>query len=401
VMVWFHGGGFQSGAGSVYDPTPLVTKGKVIVVTVNYRLGAFGYLALPGLTSEPGAQSIGNVGFLDQQASLRWVHDNIGVFGGNAGNVTIFGQSAGAHSTCMHMIAPSSAGLFQKAISESGGCIETPIGPGTVAKAYDKGERFATAVGCTDPATVVSCLRGKPYADLVKASGSPLENGDTWFPTLDGKVITQTPRAALTSGKYNHVPLILGSNKDEGRLFVALTYHLLKGRPSTAAELVEGIKTLKADASQELIDGYHPASSSNADLALARVFTDGIFACPDLRLAKAVTSQPAPAVYHYEFADPDPQGSYLDLSMKLGDFHGSELPYLFDMVQGMTTSQKNLSDQMVKYWTTFAKTGNPNGSGTPVWPAFTAGSEQAQRLTSEGTRPISTFSAEHRCRLWG
>jgi para-nitrobenzyl esterase len=192
-MVWFYGGGYFQGSASGYDPTPLVTRGNVIVVTVNYRVGPFGFLALPGLDAE--SNTTGNYGILDQQASLRWVRGNIRAFGGDPGNVTIFGESAGAHSVCMQMISPAAAGLFQKGIEESGGCIHTPIGPATKAQAYANGQSFAMSAGCTDPASEVTCLRGKSLQDLVNAAPIISSTGLAWGPVIDGTVIPGPPPA--------------------------------------------------------------------------------------------------------------------------------------------------------------------------------------------------------------
>lgn len=410
VMVWFYGGGYFSGSASGYDPAPLVTKGNVIVVTVNYRLGPFGFLALPGLDAESG--TTGNYGILDQQASLRWVRHNIRAFGGDSRNVTIFGESAGAHSVCMQMISPGAAGLFQKAIEESGGCIHTPIGPATKAKAFASGQSFAASAGCADPATEVRCLRGKSTSDLVNATQIISSTGLAWGPVIDGTVIPESPADALAAGRYNHVPLIEGTNLNEGRLFVALVYNLAKLGPATPADLRATIPVLASYGGKPNVPAleaaYPPASSTDADLALSSVYTDGIFACSALHVAQDVTAQPREAVYQYEFADPNPPGSGIDPLMPLGDFHGSELPYLFSKEQGLpsptlTAAQQRLSDQMIRYWTTFARTGNPNAPGTPAWPAFTTTSPHVQELTSHGSAPLpgSAFSANHHCQLWG
>ncbi|MGF7237598.1 MAG: carboxylesterase/lipase family protein [Frankia sp.] len=402
VMVWFHGGGYVFGSAYGYNPTPLVTQGKVIVVTVNYRFGPFGYLALPQLAAE--SNTTGNYGVLDQQAALRWVRANIASFGGNPRNVTIFGESAGGHSVCMQLISPSAAGLFAKAISESGGCVGTALGPVTTQGAYTTGENLAKAVGCTDPATVVSCLRGKPLNDLLKAGGGGLSSAVSWLPTIDGTVIKEPPRDALTSGRYNHVPMIVGTNANEGRLFAALFYHLQKLRHANQDDLRQEIQFRAGKLTQALLDTYRPASATNADLATAAVTTDGAFACPALFTVRAAKSNPGQVVYQYEFADPNAPLSNLDPFMNLGDYHASELFYLFATVQGvpslLNNDQKRLSRQMTTYWTTFARTGNPNGLGTPTWPVSSGTNPQVQRLTSRGTAPFTDFAPDHDCALW-
>ncbi|MBP2327976.1 para-nitrobenzyl esterase [Kibdelosporangium banguiense] len=405
VMVWLHGGAYTLGSGAGYDPKPLVTNGGVIVVSVNYRLGSFGYLALPGLASESG--TTGDYGVLDQQAGLRWVRENIAAFGGNPGNVTIFGESAGGHSICMQLISPGAAGLFHKAISQSGGCIDTGLGPAPLNTAYSVGGSFAKEAGCADAASQAACLRGKSMDELIKAQGEAfsLQAQLRWIPTIDGKVIRESTKDALTSGRYNRVPLISGTNKDEGDLFVAFGWHLSKLRRANATELEAEIRARAGAVTPELLATYRPEAPDNADAALSGVITDGGFACPGESVVRSVTSRPGPVVYQYEFADPKPPYSFLDPFMPLDDFHASELFYLFATLQGIPSvldlRQIQLSRQMIGYWTSFAATGNPNGPGRPNWPAATVSTPSpVQRLTSEGTAPVSTFPAEHHCRLW-
>ncbi|MFF1610268.1 carboxylesterase/lipase family protein [Amycolatopsis sp. NPDC058278] len=405
VMVWLHGGAYTLGSGAGYDPKPLVTKGDVIVVTVNYRLGSFGYLALPGLATESG--TTGNYGVLDQQAGLRWIRDNIAAFGGNPRNVTIFGESAGGHSVCMQLISPTAADLFHKAISESGGCVGTALGPAPLNTAYSVGDSFAKKVGCPDAAAQVACLRGKPMNELIKAQGEalPLQAELSWTPTIDGKVIKEPTRDAVAAGRYNRVPMISGTNKNEGNLFVALGWHLGKLRRPTATELETEIRARAGSVTPELLAAYRPEAPDNADAAMSGVITDGAFACPNESLVRTMTSQPGQAVYQYEFADPHPPYSFLDPLMPLEDFHSAELFYLFGTVQGLPSlldlRQNRLSQQMIGYWTEFATTGNPNGPGHPAWPAATTATPSpVQHLTSEGTSPRTTFPADHHCNLW-
>src|SRR5512139_436665 len=405
VMVWIHGGAYILGSGAGYDPAPLVARGDLIVVSMNYRLGPLGFMALPGLTEESG--TTGNYGLLDQQAALRWVRENIGAFGGDPRNVTIFGESAGGNSVCMQLISPSAKGLFDKAISQSGGCVGTPLGPVTPDKAYGSGRKFAGSLGCTDQPTMVACLRGKPAGDF---GGDFLSmwglNDLSWTPVIDGKVIKESTGSAIRSGRYTKVPLIVGSNKNEGRLFTAVQYHVLQGRRSTADDLNTAITRRAPAAEQAMRAAYPPASADNADLALSDFTTDGLFACAALFTSRAAASNPGQRVYQYEFADPKPPLSDLDPLMPLGDYHVAEVFYLFKTMQnvplllGLNADQQRLSEQMLGYWTTFARTGDPNGPGTPAWPAFTSRSSRAQRLTSQGTAPFGSFAGDHHCDLW-
>jgi para-nitrobenzyl esterase len=405
VMVWIHGGAYILGSGAGYDPAPLVAKGQVIVVSMNYRLGPLGFMALPDLAGE--SSTTGNYGILDQQAALRWVRTNIGAFGGDPRNVTVFGESAGGNSVCMQLISPAAKGLFDKAISESGGCIGTPLGPAPLKAAYTAGQKFAASLGCTDSRTAVACLRGKPANKLIGDFGGLFQLNDlSWEPVIDGHVITEATGPAIRSGRYHKVPLIIGSNKDEGRLFTALGYHLQQLRRANAADLDKAIGLRAPEAAPAMHATYSPASAGDADAALSAFTTDGLFACPAQFTAQAAASNPAQRVYQYQFADPKPPLSDFDPLMPLGDYHASELFYLFKTVQnlppvpGLNPAQQRLSRQMLSYWTTFAKAGDPNSAGTPAWPALTSGPSPIQRLTSQGTGPFSTFSIDHHCDVW-
>src|SRR5215469_3747471 len=210
VMVWIHGGGFVGGESDDYNPTALVAD-DVIVVTINYRLGALGFLAHPALASHPGGPA-GDYGLMDQQAALRWVKENIRAFGGNPANVTIFGESAGGQSVLLQLISPTARGLFAKAIAESGGYAQYPV---TLASAEAQGQAFATKAGCADQ--TAKCLRSLPVATILADQNQSGASAD-----IDGLVLTEPLKQALASGNFSHVPVIDGSNHDEWRLFVAL-----------------------------------------------------------------------------------------------------------------------------------------------------------------------------------
>lgn len=405
VMVWIHGGAYILGSGAGYDPAPLVATGQVVVVSMNYRLGPLGFMALPGLAGE--SATTGNYGLLDQQAALRWVRANIGAFGGDPGNVTVFGESAGGNSVCMQLISPAARGLFDRAISESGGCVGTPLGPRPLDAAYRIGRRFADSLGCTDPGTAVACLRSRPASRFTGDFGGLFRLDDvSWEPVIDGSVVTEDTASALKAGRYHRVPLMVGSNKDEGRLFTALGYHLQLFRRATAGDLDRAIDLRTPAAARAMRAAYPPASAGDADLALSAYTTDGLFACPAHFTAQAAAASRSQRVYQYEFADPEPPLAGIDPMMPLGDYHASELFYLFATVQnlppvpGLNADQRRLSRQMLSYWTAFARTGDPNGSGTPTWPALRPGPSPIQRLTSQGTGAFTTFARDHRCDIW-
>jgi para-nitrobenzyl esterase len=401
VMVWFHGGAYTVGSAAGYDPTPLVTRGGVVVVGVNYRLGPLGFLTLPGADGT----GVANAAILDQQAALRWVRRNIAAFGGDPRNVTIFGESAGGHSVCMQLISPGARGLFRRAISQSGACIGAGLGPDPRADAVTRSLEFAAAAGCPDPATALDCLRSKPVADLFAVGGGILDL--SWVPVVDGVVIPRTTREALASGRYNRVPLVVGSNRDEGRLFIWLQYHLPLQRPVTEAEYVAGIRGYAGDAADAVLARYTPGAYGSRDLAMAAALTDSTFSCPAVETVAAAARPWRPPVFQYEFDDPTAPPLFPDPFMPLGAYHSAELFSLFATLQGispftpLTPQQRQLSDEMISYWTTFARTGNPNPPWTRGWPAARGGDPAVLSLRPGGaSQVVHTVDDAHQCDFW-
>src|SRR6185369_5263077 len=233
VMVWIHGGAFILGEGDDYDPTALVARG-VVVVTINYRLGALGFLAHPALTAESPDHVSGNYGILDQIAALEWVQRNIKAFGGNPRKVTVFGESAGGISVHTVLASPRAAGLFHRAIIESGAVFTQQ----TLAASEPVGTALATTLGCSDP--TAACLRGVPVDQIIASQGTSLTSSG---PVIDGVIIPEAFQSAFKNGHFNHVPVIEGSNHDEFRLFVALLIDLMGG-PLTEAEYPNAVETI-------------------------------------------------------------------------------------------------------------------------------------------------------------
>jgi para-nitrobenzyl esterase len=400
VMVWIHGGAFTGGAGSIYDGAMIATRGHVIVVTINYRLSAFGFLALPSLGS-----SSGDYGLMDQQAALRWVRQNAPAFGGNPRNVTIFGESAGGASVCAQMASPAAAGLFQRAIAESG-CL-FPARPRQAA--YRLGAALAARLGCK--AADLACLRAKP-ASAVLAAEAGLRTGllSGFAPVAGTTTLPVQPIRAFQTGRYAHVPFLDGTNAAEGRFFVALGYDAL-GHPLTQAGYAALIRSAWGRNASAVLAHYPVARYRLPDLADAAVFTDSSFSCPALYADSLAAGS---GVYGYEFSDPNPPNDFgLKFTFPLGPAHSTELQYVFgripllDTVPGFTASQLALSNQMIGYWTRFAATGNPNGGpgspGLPAWPRFTVASGgQLQELVPGATTPESEakFAADHQCLFW-
>jgi para-nitrobenzyl esterase len=399
VMVWIHGGALVSGASDSYNPASLVNDG-VTVVTINYRLGALGFLADSALTSRSGAS--GNYGLMDQQAALRWVRANISRFGGNPRNVTLFGESAGGLSTLSQLVSPGSAGLFQRAIVESGSYNQTQA---SLASAEASGATFAAQVGCgsqPSSAATAACLRAVPVATLLAHQNA---GAGGYTPNLDGLVLKQSIVTALQDGQFHRVPVIMGTNHDEWRLFVALAQ--LEGGPVvTAANYQAQIQAtlgVSAAVAAQIVAQYPVASFPSAPIAIGAVGTDAIFACNSLNDV-SLMSKFTPT-FSYEFNDENaPQVGFPNVGFPLGADHAAELQYVFDpfppATSALSPAQQVLSAQMKAYWTSLAKRGNPETAGQPAWPLFNAGTTRMLSLNEPAPAVETDFSAEHHCAFW-
>ncbi len=409
VMVWIHGGGFYSGSGGIYGAEQLATRGDVVVVTVNYRLGLFGFLAHPSLDAAAGQQRSGNFGLEDQQAALRWVRRNAAAFGGDPRSVTLFGESAGGASTCAHLAAPGSAGLFHRAIVQSGPCALTtqwpyPDGGNWVARPRATAEKAGLAVaaklGCDDPATAVTCLRAKPVANLLAAS----DGGQGFGPVVGDGVLPVNPKQALATGRFNKVPVMHGTTSDEHQTFQAAIDEFT-GHPATAAEVRTELETILGhDEAVAVLARYPLGDYASPSAALAAIWTDYTWSCTGLStdrlLARSVPT------YAFEFADKQAPwfSDWTPPSFPTGAYHAAELQYLFTGAYSsaqLSPAQRRLSDQMISYWTRFAHTGDPNGPTTPRWPTFRPTSEHTQSLAPgpHGIKPVN-LDRTHRCDFW-
>jgi para-nitrobenzyl esterase len=392
VMVWIHGGALVTGESDVYDPAKLVRNG-VIVVTINYRLGVFGFLAHPALADRAGGPS-GNYGLMDQQAALRWVQRNIRRFGGDARNVTIFGESAGGLSVLSQLSSPGARGLFAKAIIESGAynLTQPPL-----ATAEAAGEAFATKVGCSSQ--TAACLRSVPVSTILANT-----NAGGYVPDIDGQVLTQSIGTALASGQFNRVPVVDGSNHDEWRLFVAIAE--LEGSPVTAANYQAEIAStlgVSATVAAAIAARYPLSAYPSPAIALGAVGTDAIFACHALTVDQSV-SKYVPT-YAYEFNDENaPQTLLPPVSFPYGAAHASELQYLFNLPAlfpgSLSPPQQRLAGAMQSYWTNFAKRGFPSWFGVPFWPRFNAVTQRMESLIPPRPQLETGFGAEHNCAFW-
>jgi para-nitrobenzyl esterase len=391
VMVWIHGGAFIAGESDDYQPAGLVRHG-VIVVTINYRLGALGFLAHPALASHPGGSS-GDYGLMDQQAALRWVKANIRQFGGNPRNVTLSGESSGGLSVLSQLVSPGARGLFARAIVESGTYNLTQA---TLATAETAGEAFAAKVGCASQSA--ACLRALPVSTIVDN-----EDFAGYQPDIDGAVLTLSIGPALASGQFNRVPVINGTNRDEWRLFVA-QQQLGGAPPVTAANYqasIAGLLGVSAATAAVIAAQYPLGAYSSPPVALGAVGTDEIFACPALTVDKSL-SKYVP-VYAYEFNDRGAPERYLaPVGFPYGAAHESEVQYLFSLRNTpfpgvLTPSQQRLAAAMKQYWTNLAKTGTPNSLAEPWWPRFDGASQQVLSLIPPRPQVETSFAAEHHC----
>jgi para-nitrobenzyl esterase len=392
VMVWVHGGSLRTGESDDYNPAGLVQHG-VVVVTINYRLGALGFLADAALASRPGGPS-GNYGLMDQQAALRWVQRNIRGFGGNPGNVTLFGESAGGLSTLSQLVSPGARGLFRRAIVESG---TYQLTQESLAAAESAGQAFAAKAGCasdTVPAQTPACLRRLPVATIL-ADQNPVG----YSPDIDGAVLTQSVKTALASGRFNRVPVMIGTNHDEYRLFVAGAQ--LLGQKVTAANyqsMIGSTLDVPAATAATIAAQYPLGRYPSPPVALGAVGTDAIFACHALTAEESL-SRYVP-VYAYEFNDENAPELFLPpVGFPYGAAHASELPYLFGpaVLSGpFTQAQQQLAAAMKQYWTYLAKAGVPASGWTP----FSRDGQQVMSLAPPQPKPETDFSAEHHCAFW-
>ncbi|MFJ3798999.1 carboxylesterase/lipase family protein [Streptomyces sp. NPDC090088] len=389
VMVYIPGGAFVSGAGSWYDPSPLVDRGDVIVVTMNYRLGMFGFLGLPQLTAEGGAHASGLYGIEDQQAAMAWVRHNISAFGGDAHNVTVFGESAGAASACIQLVSPPAKGLFDKLVAESG----CGLKGSSLAQGEAQGTTLATAAGCTS-GDVVACLRGKPTAELMARQSASIVN--SWGPLWGGAALPEKVSTRLAKGDFPRVPVLQGANHNEGRLFVA------QGAfgTVTADNYQTLIASMWGNAAPAIAAEYPISAYSSPGLALATLVGDGAFACPALKSSRLINGR-AP-LYAYEFNDTHaPPIVSFPADFPLGATHTSELSYLFDFGLTMDAAQRASADRLIDYWANFARKGRPNGPTVPHWPTY-APAGQVQSLGSTTARPVPAAgrAIDHHCAVW-
>jgi len=407
VMYEVHGGGFL-GTALTNDGDNLVNSGKVVYVFANYRLGILGFLADKAL----GPHS-GDYGLQDQQAGLRWVQQNIASFGGNPGDVTVFGESAGGASTCIQVASPTAKGLFQHAISVSGfynyqdnivwskaDCKSTYF---TEAQAQQVGARFAAKVGCGNVANVAACLRGVPAATLVEDGGQYTEPtaGGTIGPIVNGTTLTMSPAKAFATGHVNHVELISDVGRDE---FNGGVYANTPGLPVVVADTAAQYRQLVSEQFGRLaptVERLYPLAQYQSPYTAYRtIMADSASVCPMLQTSQQL-SKYIPVYVDIDTDADNPAGE--NLTLPLGAQHSGTNGLVHFPPSELDANQAALQDQLLAEWTYFARTGNPSAPHTPAWSPYSVRQHPVMLLQPADTStvtPEAFVAAQHNCGFW-
>ena len=402
VFVWIHGGAFVGGSSALYPLDHLAKAGDLVVVSLNYRIGVFGFMAHPAFAKATD----GGYGLEDQRFALRWVKRNIARFGGDPNNVTIAGESAGGGSVCMHVIAPKETrGLFNKAIMQSAGCA-TPLH--TVADGDKIGATIAAEVGCGDARTALSCLRGKPVKDLL-AAGAKIAGSDltTFMPVIGNRTVPQQAAKAFASGKFVRVPIMNGGTSDELRLYVA--YDVQAGATFTAENYADKLKAVYGDNADKVLQQYPLTDYSSPATAVGTAMSDfhpqvGLNNCIYLEAGKLLRKRVP--VYELVFADRDAPDVTTNPGFEMGAVHSSELPYLFphydntSKVAGpdLKPGSQRVADLLTAYWTSFARSGHPTAKNGPIWPRFMTDGDVMR--FAPGETSLTDVGKTHKCAFW-
>jgi para-nitrobenzyl esterase len=402
VMVWIHGGGFTAGQGAYTadDGATLALEQDVVVVAMNYRLGVFGFLAHPALSDEdPQHPGSGNYGLQDQMAALRWVRENIARFGGDPGNVTLFGQSAGAVSVCAQLVSPQAVGLFHRAIIMSGPC-ETPLSP--LSGASELGLELSRELGCA--ADDLACLRSRDTAQVANVlppdpSFAFGEGYTVWWPVLDGFLLPSQIIEAFQSGEFARVPVLSGATRDEGSMLLWISHDMLF-KPLEPQDYLSRLEYLVGDSElAEQVARQYPLSAYAGPFeALTAAFSDGFFNCLTRHQSQALARHVPTWAYQFNYQNMP----FFVPGVDLGAYHGGDLQYVFGRPASLFSSQFDeqqaaLSRQVMAYWGEFARRGDPNHHGAPTWPQH---DRRDLTLLIDSDTQVSHGVHEQACRFW-
>jgi len=384
VMVWIYGGGFAAGASSEprQDGAKLAEKG-VVVVSMNYRLGVFGFFAHPDLTKESPQHASGNYGLMDQASAIDWVHKNVAAFGGDPDNLTIFGESAGSISVSAQMASPLPKNLIKRAIGESGSVFMLGAPPLSLAQAEQQGSEFGGAAG----AGTLAALRDMKATDLLDAAQQNRSKFRFW-PNVDGYFMPESPRDIYAAGKQAHVPLLAGWNTDEQPAAA-----FFGKDPQTAEAYTEKMKTLYGENAGKMLELYPAATESQLKESATALAGDRFISYSTWKWIDEQSRTGSSPVYRYHFeqAPPQPAGT-----PSRGAYHSADIDYVFETLESRplpwTDADRKLSDIISSYWTNFAKTGDPNGPGLPKWPNTTSkdGYQVMHLVQGDSTAPKVT-----------
>lgn len=406
VMMWIHGGGNIIGSANLSTPTgnegEALARQGVVVVSINYRIGPFGYFAHPLLSKESQHNASGNYGLLDQIAALRWIQNNISAFGGDLGNVTIFGESAGGFNVSYLIASPLAKGLFHRAITESGSAFaffanrhlrEGWYGMEPMEK---QGERITKDLGCSEAADPLAALRALSAEKLLEGS-KPIMiagAGNLFTPVVDGWVLPDDVMTIFEQGKQNVVPLVAGTNADEGTIFIQKS-------PFDSVEAYRGFLKASYGTFADEVFAMYPAKEPSEILKAFRdLLADSRFVAPTRGLVRAMSKTGGKAhMYRFTRPWPGPMAPF-------GAFHTAEIVYVFNDIERVKNTFKvpfeekdqNLANTMSAYWVQFAKTGNPNKEGLPEWPAYD--STKDQYIEFGEVIKVGQGLRKEKCDLW-
>ncbi|ESQ14518.1 MAG: carboxylesterase family protein [Thiohalocapsa sp. PB-PSB1] len=362
VILWIHGGGFKRGNGGLFVGKHLAEMGHV-VVTFNYRLNVFGFLAHSALSAEDDAYpASGTYGLMDQQLVLNWVQENVSAFGGDPENVTLMGESAGGISVCTHLVMPSSFGKFHRAIMQSGPCeLDVPLAVGE-----QSGRKVAAKLGCADAEDRLSCMRSKTPEEL-------LSIGMSFYPVYDGIILPDAQSKLLAQGKFARVPVLLGTNKDEHTrqtLYFGDMWDLDDAGYEAQVESTFAGTEIDAEA---VMTQYPAAKYKSPGWALSTVLGEWTFSCPVRRNGRVLAKENPIYLYRLTYERPTYMGD-------VGAFHTEDLEFVFHETKRanlqLKPDEKAFSRKMMGYWSRFAKTGDPNGGDGIAWPQYTSAEDQ-------------------------